>query len=93
MKTTMVRLCLCPCCGYALDAVSSLNRDASPEEGDFTVCIECCSILRFDANMQLCESSLAHIPPHSRLEFAKVVKVCRELDRPRGSNAPGASPQ
>jgi hypothetical protein len=77
--TTRVAEAACPYCSHKLDAVSSVGAEVTPEPGDFTVCIECCNVLRFDANMQLCKSALTDIPMHSRLNFAKIVKHCGEM--------------
>jgi hypothetical protein len=78
-KTTRLPPSFCPFCFHVLDAVSSVGAEVVPEPDDFTICIGCCHVLRFDANMQLCESALTDIPMHSRLRFAKVVKHCEEF--------------
>jgi len=37
-----------PCCGYEVDDVSSIyQKDAVPEPGDFSICLNCGSWLRF----------------------------------------------
>jgi hypothetical protein len=59
--------------------------DAIPQPFDFTVCIQCCNVLRFDADMNLIASSLEEIPMHSRLPFAKVVTLCKAAPRPKPS--------
>lgn len=48
-----------------------------PKVGDFTVCINCTSVLCFTENMELRLSSLLEIPTHSRLAFAKVVQLTK----------------
>lgn len=82
--TTRVTEAACPFCSHKLDAVSSVGAEVTPEPGDFTVCIECCNVLCFDANMQLCKSALTDIPMHSRLSFAKIVQHCGEMKAARG---------
>lgn len=45
----------CPNCGYPLDGAAPANApesDVSPKEGDLSVCINCGTILQFDANIQ-----------------------------------------
>jgi hypothetical protein len=71
--TTRIHASFCPFCFQMLDAVSSMQDKKVPEPGDFTICIECGAVLRFDAKMDLLASSLEDIPMASRLGFAKVV--------------------
>ena len=82
-KETRVKQSFCPFCFHVLDAVTSLGSEAVPQPGDFTICIDCCAVLRFDVGMSLVASSLLEIPMHSRLDFAKVVTKCKEMPRPR----------
>ncbi|HYW17721.1 MAG TPA: hypothetical protein VE956_00155 [Nodularia sp. (in: cyanobacteria)] len=50
---------LCPKCDYQLDAATGLTEeDITPREGDFSVCLNCCSVLRFGNNLQLYQSTL-----------------------------------
>jgi hypothetical protein len=87
-KTTRVPPSFCPFCFYQMDAVSSVGSEAVPEPGDFTVCIDCCKVLQFDANMQLCAASLLDIPMHSRMDFAKVVTKCEQMKAKRPKRRP-----
>lgn len=41
----------CPKCGYTFDA--SAGNDQAPGEGDFSICINCTSILRFGKGLIL----------------------------------------
>ena len=43
----------CPVCGRVLDAASMVGGEGRPKPGDFTVCMYCSSILRFDGNLSL----------------------------------------
>lgn len=67
----------CPFCFKLLTGSSNLQGPEPPRPGDFTVCIDCCNVLRFDENMQLLASSLLDIPMHSRLAFSKVVTAMK----------------
>jgi hypothetical protein len=52
---------LCPFCGHTFDAASSVVSPKSrPRPGDFSVCIECVSLLTFDDRLR------PTIPPASR---------------------------
>ena len=45
---------LCPKCGHLLDAASNLdNPRAKPKPEDYTVCIACAAILRFNSMLRL----------------------------------------
>jgi hypothetical protein len=50
--TTRLPVTLCPECGYTLDSADSLETDAKPTVGDFTVCMACTCVLRFDAQLR-----------------------------------------
>lgn len=44
----------CPWCGYLCDAATPVgDKDAVPKPGDYSVCIECSSINRFDGMLIL----------------------------------------
>lgn len=38
----------CPACSTLLDAATAIRHDCQPLPGDFTVCINCGEILRFE---------------------------------------------
>ena len=67
----------CPYCFHRLDSATSFDTEESPQPGDFTVCISCANILRYGEGMSLHASSLMEIPAHSRMEFAKMVGLCK----------------
>jgi hypothetical protein len=67
----------CPVCFLLLTANTNLTSKDKPEPGDFTVCIKCASVLRFDGKMDLELSSLMAIPVACRLDFAKVVQAIK----------------
>ena len=45
----------CPNCGVIVDGVTSVegNEEATPKEGDWTICIYCCAALMFTKDIQL----------------------------------------
>ncbi len=43
----------CPKCSSVLNLHTSIGTSVAPKEGDFTVCINCCLILRFGARNEL----------------------------------------
>lgn len=69
----------CPVCFHKLDAVTNVTGPDKPEAGDFTVCVGCANVLRFDSEMRLVLSSLEAIPAHSRFNFAKVVMLMKQF--------------
>jgi hypothetical protein len=76
--TSRVAPAFCPFCFKVLDAATSFGAEVVPQVGDFTVCIQCCNVLRFEDDMSLVASALIEIPAHSRMEFAKIVRYCKE---------------
>ena len=43
----------CPMCRYTLDAASQLGGNAAPKPGDFSVCLNCGALLRFNLDLSL----------------------------------------
>lgn len=43
----------CPECGIKLDAAGTFIGQGQPEEGDFSICINCGQFLRFQADLRL----------------------------------------
>jgi len=78
----------CPVCFHKLDSVSCVTAGEVPRVGDFTVCIECASVLRFNAMMDMELSTLEDIPTHSRMLFARMVTTLKELQRVRSKPRP-----
>ncbi len=88
--TTRTAPTFCPYCFKLLDAATSLGTEAVPGPGDFTVCIDCCAVLKYGPDMSLEASSLLEIPMHSRLEFAKLVGHCKEFRSTRPPAKPSS---
>lgn len=68
----------CPCCFGVLSAATCLTDEVRPEPGDYTVCIYCASVLRFDGQMDYQLSSLEAVPTHIRMQFARIVQAVKE---------------
>jgi len=49
------RVNFCPTCGGKLDAVAIVGEEATvlPETGDWTVCLSCGTVLRFNKDLSL----------------------------------------
>jgi hypothetical protein len=47
-RTSRLAKTKCPSCGTALGAATSYQSDAYPDDGDYTVCIECGHIMVFE---------------------------------------------
>src|ERR1700743_1857346 len=84
----------CPQCFHNLNAVDAVGEKDEitipPEPGDFTICIACSSVLRFDDNMRLVLSSLSEVPIEVRARFA-FIKMTVE-DAAKTWNAKGGRP-
>lgn len=61
MTTTSVKPDVCPYCSHELDTVTSapMNPEATPQEGDITICIECVNVLVFKENLTVRKPTLA----------------------------------
>jgi hypothetical protein len=49
--STDVPACQCPHCFYMFDRASDLAGEAVPVPGNWTICINCASVLRFKEDM------------------------------------------
>lgn len=78
-KTTRTPATWCPCCFHTLTATTCTTGEHSPEPGDYTICINCGEVLRWNDRMDLDQSSLMEIPEDSRMRFAQVVQVIKGL--------------
>lgn len=81
MKTTRVPDGRCHSCGRALDAVTHLGNQM-PKAGDFTACIGCAALHRFDANLTLqpvSREEWASLSPELRSELWHMRKLILEL--------------
>jgi hypothetical protein len=88
--TTMLPAQLCPVCGHLLDSHSAVeDHGKRPEDGDFSVCLACGSVLRYGADLKLSPSSLEEAEDdETRAELAKVVIGIAVL-RERNPDWPG----
>ena len=82
--TTHTEVRFCPSCFQRLDAVTSMLDEHKPEPGDFSVCINCASVLRLTDTMDFEMSSLEAIPTHSRMQFARAVQAVNLMRSMRG---------
>jgi hypothetical protein len=80
--TGQMPLQLCPVCFWQLDGITNMTGREEPGVGDFTVCIGCRSVLRFDLGMKLEKSSLLEVPTHLRAYFAKVIRCMEAMPPP-----------
>ena len=74
----------CPLCGHTLDAASGVNTDASPDPGDYSVCIGCASPLTYRDDLTLralTAPEIAAMHPQNRREVEALMAAARSLDR------------
>lgn len=81
MAETRIPKSFCPFCFHALDRVSNVYGDDPPVPGDFTICINCGSVLSFDDNMQLNARSLTESPIQIRAKLAQIKMLIGEMKK------------
>lgn len=62
----------CPDCGYVFDRATGKAGGKGPGEGDFSVCVNCGAVLRFDADLranQASEHELAELTPDLTMQL------------------------
>jgi hypothetical protein len=72
---------LCPQCSHLLDAHTNTEGDGPPCEGDVSVCIECASVLIFDADLKVLLISIDELPEDCRPQVSKVVELMKQFHR------------
>lgn len=82
MATTVVEKDMCPSCGHILDAFSSINKDAVPQEGDLSICINCLAYLTIskDLTLQILEvEDFINLPNDVSIELMNARKQLSRL--------------
>jgi hypothetical protein len=80
MVETRVPKCKCPSCGTELDAATDvLNRAATPNPGDITICLRCGLLMRFKDDM-----TLRQLTGKEMIEAMKDPRVAT-IERARGT--------
>ncbi len=83
----------CPTCAYLVDAASRMADDAHrPEEGDFSVCLNCGAINRFGPRMRIVTSSLDDATDeetrYQLSRFQNVIRARGPIPGKPGANRP-----
>lgn len=73
--TTVMPPSLCPQCGDKLDMATSTTEAARPEPGDFSICLHCGTILRFDADLRCQRASAADFDQAPKVILALINKL------------------
>jgi hypothetical protein len=89
MRTTEIEQDPCPFCGHMLDRVTAgpENPEAVPQEGDFTLCIQCGGLLVFDERVRV-------RPPTNEeqveaMTYPEVVRVMTAIAKAHGGTGHG----
>lgn len=78
----------CPCCGHKLDGAFCVDRDASPSDGDWTICIKCAAPLRFGPELTLRAAKaedVADLNSEEAKQVARAIHAIKALHR-KGQN-------
>lgn len=77
----------CPVCHKVLECVTEINakKPFLPKEGDFTFCISCTALLRFDKVLNLRVPEESEIPENMKLVLARVSATIKKVKRERSS--------
>ncbi len=62
---------ICPYCKYNATDHETLNDEKNPEEGDLSVCINCCEVSQFNDG-KLTQCDLSTLLEETRLEIEKI---------------------
>jgi hypothetical protein len=73
MKTTRTKSWMCGSCGYVMDAASALRSDATPKEGDLSICMNCGEPYTLDAGRwrKATAAELAELSPEERRDLTE----------------------
>jgi hypothetical protein len=84
MTTTRLKLSNCPRCDYKVDAATPVFDDTvCPKPGDFTICINCATLLIFTEDMGLSVATDSYtrnnLDLDTRAEIAKLQHLIKEM--------------
>lgn len=65
----------CPACGYKFDRASSLTGEHRPDADDFTLCLNCGAIFRFNADLTTREATPAELEALDLETYAEIQRV------------------
>lgn len=71
----------CPCCAYKLDAASSIWTEDRPTPGDYTVCLKCRAILRWDYAMRIYEANGEELRQLDMETLGKLARIKGAISR------------
>lgn len=77
----------CPACGKVCDAATGISGAVRPKPGDYTVCLGCAAILRFDEEFALIRAKTVELlaePLELRKALGTAVAVVRMVTQWRG---------
>jgi len=80
---------LCPTCGYEPDYASNMTGKASPRPGDYSLCINCGTLLVFDDDLKLAEFEGL---PQITLDALVKIRLSQAFIRNRGPLHPNDKP-
>lgn len=80
--TTRTPKNMCPHCGSLVDAATG---DRTPEAGDFTICLYCAGINRFNDNLLLVKSNLQEVPQYLRLLVKQFQEASQKISRSKNN--------
>ncbi len=72
-----VPLSTCPACKYEMDMATSVQGEATPTPGSYSICINCATILVFDDTLRV------QIPSHEEMQDAppEIWFIQREVEK------------
>lgn len=70
----------CPACGANLNAHTGPSGMA-PQPGDFSVCLDCASPLRFDDHLKLHSIDLEYVEPAYRADLEFAISVAKRVPK------------
>jgi len=70
----------CPKCGYAVDSATELHHEpVKPSAGDFSLCLSCGSLLRFDRELLLGHASADELDELDDAQRSEIRKAQRYI--------------
>jgi hypothetical protein len=81
-KGNLLPTVACPVCLYMMDCASSLEPCQRPRPGDFSLCLKCGAILRFQENFHLraaTEFEIRFLPDKERKVLLEAQMVIRAM--------------
>ena len=87
MKTTLLNKDnLCPACNGVIDAATDSSREQIPEKDDYSICLKCSVVLRFNEDLSsrlATKKEIKNEPLHVKIQIMRIQEIIQDIIKNR----------